>query len=406
MNKMIVSNATNLRHNLITTGIKPECRASIVIPVRNEFKYLPAALESFAAQIDERKKPLDPNLYEIIIFANNCRDESAAIARRWQKKNSSLNVHVAEADLPPEQSNIGFVRSLLMNEADRRLRHNRLKGGVIMTTDGDTCVAPDWIAANLREIKNGADAVGGRILINQTEIRKICGKAQRFHLLDTGYRLLAAELEAHLDYVSHDSLPRHHQHFNGSFAVTTEAFRRAGGIPDVRFLEDVAFYHSLLRVDARFRHSPFVRVKTSARRSGRTESGLSTQLNEWTIMGKDSNDYFVESAQAIERRIYLRNRLRELWKGGKNNLSANVSAALSDQLFVGQNFLQAQFHAAQTFGAMLEKIEREQTRIGEWKEIYPLVTVEKALGDLRQILETQRRERRKNRQSFAQTSSR
>ena len=403
---MSLSDSNDCGRNLIAAEIKRECRVSVVIPVRSEAGYLQSALEAFAGQNDLQKKPLDANLFEIIIFANNCRDESAAIARRWQKKNSLLNVHVAEAELPPPQSNIGFVRRLLMNEAERRLRRNKNKGGVIMTTDGDTRVAPDWIAANWREIKNGADAVGGRILIDPAEIRKMCEKAQRFHLLDTGYRLLAAELEAHLDYVSHDYLPRHHQHFNGSFAVTTEAFRRAGGIPEVRFLEDVAFYHSLLRVDARFRHSPLVRVKTSARRAGRTESGLSTQINEWTLMGKNSDDYFVESAQAIERRIHLRKRLRDLWKIRAAPNSRFELAALADQLFVSKNFLQTEFNVSQTFGGMLENIERHQIRVGAWMENHPLVTVEKALFDLRQILERTRREKGANRQSFAQTSNR
>lgn len=400
---MTLLNLPITHRDLIETEIKPNCLATVIIPVRNEAVCLPRTLESFARQIDRRGQRLDPNLYEIIVFANNCRDDSAAIARRWRKANDLLSVHVVEADLPPKNSNIGFVRRWLMNEADGRLRRNKHRGGVIMTTDGDTCVAPAWIAANLHEIKNGADAVGGRILINPSEIRKMCAKAQRFHLLDTGYRLSAAELEARLDYVSHDYLPRHHQHFNGSFAVTTEAFRRAGGIPDVPFLEDVAFYHSLMRVDARFRHSPLARVETSARRAGRTELGLSSQINEWMIMGKNADAYFVESAPAIERRIRARNRLRRIWRGGK---SVSEVAALADQLFVSERFLQNECNHPQTFGALLEKVEREQSRLGDWKNNYPLVTVEKALGDLRRILETQRREPRVNLQSFSQTSSR
>ena len=275
-----------------------------------------------------------------------------------------------------------------------------------MTTDGDTCVAPNWIAANMQEIKNGADAVGGRILISPNEIRQMDGKARLFHLLDTGYRLLTAELEARLDCISHDCLPRHHQHFNGSFAVTTEAFRRAGGIPEVRFLEDVAFYRSLLRVDARFRHSPFVRVNTSARHSGRTESGLSTQISEWTAMGRNSDEYFVESAAAIERRVYLRSRLRDLWKRREMIPIVCEMDALADQLFVPESFLRTELENLQTFGAMLENIEREQHRIGGWANTYPLAAIEKTLGDLRRILKIRRRETPTGVQSFAQTSRR
>ncbi len=392
--------------NLVAADIRRECFATVVVPVHNEAEHLQMTLESFTRQIDVRKKPLDPNLFEIIIYANNCRDESAAIARRWKSLNTSLNVHVVEADLPPENSNIGFVRRMLMNEANTRLRRNLHQGGIIMTTDGDTCVAPNWIAANMQEIKDGADAIGGRILISPTEIRQMDGKARRFHLLDTGYRLLTAELEARLDCVSHDYLPRHHQHFNGSFAVTTEAFRRAGGIPEVRFLEDVAFYHSLLRVDARFRHSPFVRVNTSARHSGRTESGLSTQISEWTMMGRNFDEYFVESAAAVEQRFYLRSRLRDLWKRREIIPIFPETNALADQLFVPESFLRTELENPQTFGAMLENIEREQHRIGGWANNYPLMAVEKTLGELRRILEVRRREVPVDIQSFSQTSKR
>ncbi|MDQ2746188.1 MAG: glycosyltransferase family 2 protein [Acidobacteriota bacterium] len=392
--------------NLVGAAVKSECSVCLIVPVHDEAECLPATLESFAGQVDGQGEPFNPAFFEIIIYANNCTDESAAIARRWQLKNPFLNIHVVEADLPPENSNIGYVRRLLMNEADWRLRGNQSGGGIIMTTDGDTRVAPNWIAANCREIENGAEAVGGRILINPAEIRLMDAQAGRFHLLDTGYRLLAAEIEARLDYVSHDCLPRHHQHFNGSFAVTTEAFGRAGGIPDVRFLEDVAFYQSLMRVDARFRHSPLVRVETSARHSGRAEFGLSTQINEWKILGRNSENYLVESAAAIERRIDLRRHLRDLWKSGRRNFRRTDLTALADDLFVPESFLQTAFAVPQTFGSLLEKIEHEQHRRGEWAQHYQPVAVEKALGDLRRILEKRRRECPKNYQAFAQTSSR
>ncbi len=402
---MLLPHLSELYENFIAAEIKNDCFVSVVVPVRNEADHLQSALNSFTRQIDFTHRPLNPNLFEIIIFANNCCDTSAVIARQWRGRNPLLNVHVIETDLPPEHSNIGYVRRVLMNEAERRLRKNKFQAGIIMTTDGDTRVAPNWIAANMREIKNGADAVGGRILINPAEIKMMPVKTKRFHLLDTGYRLAAAELEARLDYVSHDYLPRHHQHFNGSFAVTTDAFRRAGGIPDVRCLEDVAFYQSLLRVDAKFRHSPFVRVETSARRSGRTESGLSTQINEWTIMGENADDYYVESAKAISKRIGLRNRLRRLRQNGAKIFNDEVSA-LAEQLFVSESFLQTEFERPQTFGAMFEKIEREQSNLGEWAKRNPLVTIEQSLFDLRQILERLRREQLQNHYSFSQTSSR
>ncbi len=110
-------------------------------------------------------------------------------------------------------------------------------------------------------------------------------------------------------------------------------------------------------------------------------------------MGKNSDDYFVEGAQAIERRVYLRNRLRALWKNRAATNFCSEFAALAEKLFVSKSFLQTEFNGSQTFGGMLEKVERHQHRVGAWTENYPLVTVEKALFDLRQILERTRREK-------------
>ena len=259
--------------------------------------------------------------------------------------------------MPPEQSNVGYVRRWLINEAFLRLCRNKFGGGIIATTDGDTVVAPNWIAATIAEFEKGADAVGGRILINFTDLRKMNAKTRAFHLRDTGYRLMLAEFEAHLDFVEHDAMPRHHQHFNGSFAVTTDAFEKAGGVPEVSFLEDVAFYHALLRTDARVRHSPFVRVRTSARPDGRTEIGLSSQINEWTIMGENGDDFLVECARTVKRRFQTRKYLRDLQQNisDSGSVSPDKIDLLADKLLISGDFLECELNKNQTFGSLYEK---------------------------------------------------
>lgn len=77
--------------------------------------------------------------------------------------------------------------------------------------------------------------------------------------------------------------------------------------------EDVTFYRALVRVDARFRHSPLVQVFTSARQTGRTNAGLANQLNEWATMGCKHQHFLVESAAAVETHLRLRRQLRILW---------------------------------------------------------------------------------------------
>ena len=380
--------------NLINAPISPECIFSIVIPVRDEAESLEQTLDAFGNQVDWRNRPLNPNVYEIIVLANNCRDGSAQTARDWQRRNPQIKLHVAEISLARRNANIGFVRRLVMNEAFERLRSNRSGGGIIATTDGDTRVAPDWIAATIEEIGRGADAVGGRILIEDKELEWMDERARYFHLRDEEYRLLASELECHLDSLAHDVRPRHHQHFNGSFAVTTEAFARAGGVPDVQFLEDIAFYHSLLRIDAKFRHSPAVKVFTSARHLGRSAVGLSFQINEWKKLGEKEGKFLVEPANAIQRKVAARKTLRGFWLAAKSNDFPKVKAvaALAESLCVPCRFIFNQLKKPQNFGSLLEKIYGRQHESRRWHRRNPPVAVEAAIADLRVKLESLRSE--------------
>ena len=369
----------------IKKPVSAQCFVSIVVPVRDEAENLSKTLGAFANQKDFKNAPLDPTFFEVIVLVNNCRDNSAEIVENWQRENINFNFHFAEINLPDENANIGFVRRLLMNEAYFRLESNKYKGGIIATTDGDTRVTSDWISSTVSEIENGADAVGGRILIDKKEFESLDEMTRNFHLLDEEYRLLAAEIENFYDRLPHDSPPRHHQHFNGSFAVTTDAFERAGGIPDVKFLEDVAFYNALSRIDAKIRHSPNVKVYTSARNRGRTALGLSTQLKEWQIMGKNGDEYLVESAQTIEKKIKARRELRKLWQNvkSKNSFESSVTDALAEKLCISKVNLITVLENSKTFGILNEKIIEEQNANDKWKQENPLVSVQKAIFDLR-----------------------
>jgi hypothetical protein len=68
-------------------------------------------------------------------------------------------------------------------------------------------------------------------------------------------------------------------------------------------LEDVALYDALRAVDARIRHSPAVRVVTSARPIGRTGFGFAVQLQRWSAMGSRHEPFLVEAPVAILARL-------------------------------------------------------------------------------------------------------
>jgi hypothetical protein len=282
------------------------CALTIVIPVRDEEATLPATLAAIAGQVDTDGQPLDPDLFDIILLVNNATDRSAAVASAFGTAHPALALHVVEVDLPEDEAHVGRARRLLMDTAAARLPAN----GVIATTDADTVVAPDWVAMTLAEFSNGVDVVTGRILVDPAGFAEQPVAARLFHLRDVTYRALVTELEARLDPDPFDPWPRHFQHFGPSIAVTVDAYRRAGGMPPLPSLEDVAFYDRLRHIGARIRHSPAVRVVTSARPEGRTGFGFAVQLRLWAEMAAREEPFLVESLPAILARIERRPAVR------------------------------------------------------------------------------------------------
>ena len=358
----------------------PALRLSVVIPVRNEAGRLPQTLESLRGQTGRRGAALDPNSYEVLVLANNCTDSTADAARAFAHRHPALALYVAEVSLPPAAAHVGTARRLLMDEACRRLRDIGRPRGIIASTDGDTLAAPDWAFHLLREVGAGADAVGGRILTARD--RTGDRDARVYCLRDRKYQRGLARLESRLDPDPADPWPRHHQFFGGNLGVTADAYCRAGGLPPLPSLEDVALEDALRRLDARIRRSPAVRVVTSARQEGRTPLGLSSQLREWGEMGRAGRPHWVQQPHAVAARFEARRALRRVWAGEAR--TRNV-CALAEALAVPAETLHAGLAApGRPFGALwAEVMAHHKQPDGDWARRWPLIPITDALAALR-----------------------
>jgi len=373
------------RDLFIKTPPSDDCEACVIIPVRNEARTLRETLRALADQRDSDGAPLDRARYEVIVFANDCTDHSAALVRAFAARHPTLALHVVERGYPAGTFHVGHARRMLMDEACRRLLVLGRRRGVIASTDGDTRVASTWIAATLREVAQGADAVCGRIVTDLPADTEAGRLTRQYHLRDVGYRLLVAEMESLLDPDPHDPWPRHHQHFGASLAVTAGAYLRAGRLPVVPYLEDVALYQALRRVDARIRHSPTVRVTTSPRLMGRTEVGLAQQLREWTAMGAARQPHRVESATAVEARLRAHHSLRVVWRaiGSGEAIPAHEITTVAHALGIRPNWLADSLAWRQTFGVLAEQVEQQQLITGEWAERWPAAEIAETVRALR-----------------------
>ena len=377
---------------LVSIPPLPQCEVCVIIPVRNEAETLEQTLHALAFQVDLDGQPLHPDLYEVIVLANNCTDDSVAISHAFAHRHPQLTLHIVERAFSSAEAYIGRMRQLLMDEAYRRFSQLKRFDGIIASTDGDSQVSAQWIAATLYEICQGADAVGGRILSDRKGRTELEPYTRACYLQEVGYRLLISELEAYLDPDPFDPLPRHFQHYGASLAVTAGMYALAGGMPPVHTPEDVAFYQALQRVNARFRHSPLVQVTTSTRQTGRASQGLANQLSQWGKMGQQQ-PFEVEPAKAWSTRFRARNQLRRLWLRKFNGYLYKVAdvVPIAQALAISAQWLIEQLSQPYLFGGLIEKVEQRQQQEGHWQRQWSLVPISQAIADLRVLVAQCRR---------------
>lgn len=372
---------------LVLNPMDPACRLCAVIPVRDEAEHIERTLTAFSRQEDALGTELDPRLFEVIVLANNCVDDSANVARRFADRHPHLRLHVVERDLPALHAHVGAARRILADEAYRRLSSLPSQSGVIAMTDGDSIVSDTWVAATLQEIDNGADVVGGRIVVDHDDLVSLPISTRRAHLNDVMYRWLATSLESRIDPIPYDPWPRHFQHFGPSIAMTADAYRRSGGIPIQPWLEDVALIRALQAIDARIRHSPSVRVTTSGRLAGRTTFGYAVQLGMWAEMAAARHPVMVETAGAIAARATALRSLRHLWTERQTHARDERSLPqIAARLCVPPGWLAMQAYERRFFGALEQTIAERQLADGSWHARWPLVPIQQAIGELRVML--------------------
>ena len=273
----------------------------VAIPVRDEAERVSDCLTALAWQRNVRGQ-------EVLLLLNNCRDDTEGVVRRLAPT-LPLRVHVVCRAFPPDQATAGHARREAMQCAERIAGPD----GILLTTDADSRVAPDWIANNLAALRGGADLVAGRAIIDPVEALAIPAHLHEDDAQECTYADLLDEIAALLEPDPADPWPRHSEHSGASLAVTVGAYLRAGGIPAVPLGEDRAFVEALRRIDARIRHAPDVTVTVSGRLEGRAVGGMADTMRRRTMAQDATIDDRLEPVRDHARRCRLHRRFRTAW---------------------------------------------------------------------------------------------
>jgi len=288
--------------------------AVVAIPARNEAVRIERCLASLAMQRDSLGAPVARNAFEVVLFANNCTDETAQRARAYAAL-LPYRLSVIEADLVPDQATAGGARRLAMDEAARRL--SAFPDGIILTTDADSTVAPTWFANTCQHLRDGADCVAGTIDAEPPEIIRLGPDfVERGRLEDT-YLRLVAEIYARCDPRAHDPWPNHRVSSGASLAVTLRAYQAVGGLPPRALGEDIAFTRLLDRRSFKVRHALDVAVMTSGRLDGRAAGGAADTMRHRRDVPDAVCDDELEPALYTLRRAVIRGLLRHACREGR-----------------------------------------------------------------------------------------
>lgn len=241
---------------------------AVCVPARNEAQTIPTLFAALAAQTLPFPVP-------IALCANNCDDDTAAIAKEVAGRFDRIALTIVERHFAPANAHAGSARRCAMNLGAQIVGND---SGLLISTDADCRPPSGWIAANLAAA--GEDhIVGGRILFDpQVPVPSaITGIQRRF---DRYWQEVRA-IEDGVDLLPWDAPPRHGDHTGASLAMTIGLYRRAGGVPSVATGEDIALVDAALAAGGRLMHPPAVWTHVSPRLDGRAAGGMAGVMREW-----------------------------------------------------------------------------------------------------------------------------
>lgn len=273
----------------------------VVIPVRDEADRIGACVLALSRQVG-----VPPP--RVLLLINNTVDCTADLVRQFD---IGIPIDVIEHQFPPHQCSAGHARRLAMELAAAHAG----SGGVVLTTDADSRVAPDWLSQNLRHIDAGLDAVAGVAEIDPIDVALIPVALHRADAEECAYAALLDEIDSLIDPDADDPWPRHTQNSGASICVRVAALRRAGGVPAIGLGEDRALFAALRQTGARIRHAPEVRVTVSGRLFGRAAGGMADTMRRRMVQADPFLDDALEPAAIAVRRSDSRAMLRRLHAG-------------------------------------------------------------------------------------------
>ena len=284
----------------IATTVQAPCAFAVCVPVCNEEDLLPTTL----APLDQAFAQADGGEGAAVFVVNDTSDASFALIADWAKRagRPSLILEVA-FDLAIRCA--PFARRLALD-----MGAHIAPAGDLLTTDADTCVAPQWIAANRRLLARQDALVCGTVDLDPADLERLPGRVHECGALERAYGAGLAELWAL--WTGGAAYPLPVAALGASLAMRAASYRRIGGLPTPSSAEDKALARAARRHGYPVIASQEACVVTSGRTRGRTAGGVSDALRERMTSDNPACDEDLVPVSLLKRRADLWNSLAPL----------------------------------------------------------------------------------------------
>lgn len=292
--------------------LPPLSRAVVCVPARNEAEVLPRLLRSLDCQRGASRQAR----LRVLVLANNSTDDMIARIERMQRDGelANLDLRVPQASLAREVAHVGTARRMALDAGAAWLEAEGVVDGVLLSTDADAVAPSNWAIDNLRALDK-VEIVGGRLVIDeagQTDDAGLTALHARIERYWAGVR----RIEDAIDPPPHDPAPRHGDHVASSLALRADLYRAVGGLPPLPCGEDNALVSIVRRHGGRVRHCPDIAITVSARRAGRVDGGMATEMARRTRVLTHGDAYCLPPASHWQALVERRLSWRRAWSAG------------------------------------------------------------------------------------------
>ena len=239
---------------------------AVAMPVKDEAALLPRAVDALLTAM--RSSPARGGL---VFVVNDTADASAAIIRDILRE-ASVAFAIVEISFAPKIRDAPHARRLALDIGGRYA-----PDGVLLTTDADSYVGPNWIASRWSHIAARYDLVCEDVRLDAQELAllptqvAVVGEAERAYF-EASNRLWQMWTGRPAECFAYRAS-------GASLAIRSDAYRRIGGLPTPRIGEDSALCEAVLAVGLKVAMTDDGDTRTSARLLGRAHGGCGACLN-------------------------------------------------------------------------------------------------------------------------------